>query len=225
MACNQKKAPQQIPRTNRFLACFGITSKTASASSDKKRNKTGGSESWFKLCMPKINIIIIRRRKGSFDAKTVALKATQSIIKLEATKIRQVKTNQSFITQESNDQQKQSNDDTRGDNQLEEPRSREQRPITTVEKGYGINKVTKESLLGVSIVVITLITMTFWGHLWAIICMSAWLYCVPLLRMFKDGSRPNIMGSLKAKLASKLYKKKAKMDGVVQREYNGIGVS
>ncbi|KAK9691410.1 hypothetical protein RND81_09G195100 [Saponaria officinalis] len=222
----KKKTTQQRPKSNWFLACFGISSKTVS---HKKPNKSDGRKRWFKPCMSKIKITIFRKKMVSFDAKKVA--TTQSMIMVETTKVQKLKIKHASINREPIVQppKKSTNDQyelqCRKDESDVATCSEQESTPKVVNKCSKDNKVTKDSLTGLSIMVMTLIIMSFWGRICAILCMSALLYCVPILRALKD-NRPNNIGNIIFDVASKLYKKNLVLEDRLQRdEKTGIGVS
>jgi len=68
--------------------------------------------------------------------------------------------------------------------------------------------VSKDSLIGMSIMLTTLVIMGIWGKLCAILCMCAWFYCVPLLRVARDFNHNHVPreNDRRLYLASKLRK-------------------
>ncbi|KAH9612115.1 hypothetical protein KSS87_002595 [Heliosperma pusillum] len=222
MAPNFKKSPLQRPKkTHWFLGWLGIPFR---ATSSKKASNSGGRpKRLFKLCMPKIKVIIVRKKKVSFDSKIDYYKASKSMMVDATNKVKHVKVKHASTIQELNIQPKGFNDQHEYKSPTDQSNTttkyREQKPSPTIEKSID-NKVVKDSFVGVSIMVITLIIMSIWGRLCAILCMSVWLYCVSLLRACRDAS-PNL-DNVKKDVASKLYKtttnkrKRVTLEGLFQ---------
>lgn len=84
-------------------------------------------------------------------------------------------------------------------------------------------KVTKDSMIGVSIMLSMLIILLIWGRICAILCMSAWLYCLPLLRPVNRAVI--VPDHTERKLAiinhsnSEMHKKKIVLQGLLQRDH------
>ncbi|KHN29576.1 Hypothetical protein glysoja_005300 [Glycine soja] len=80
-----------------------------------------------------------------------------------------------------------------------------------------------DPVVGMSVLVVTLVIMLFWGRLCAILCTSAWLYCTPRFR--KSGGYVNddedlqTTKSKEVDLDSEEYKKKVIMEGLLGRNH------
>lgn len=169
--------------------------------------------------MSKIRVVNVRRKKVSLDAKTAALKATQSIM-LEASKVQQRKLhNNHHHALGAQDQLKllpegkiaiQHSYEVRKDQSDDATRNKEDCKSKT--KHTSTPNASKDSLIGLSIMLTTLVIMGIWGKLCAILCMSAWFYCVPLLRMARDFNDVPRENDKRLHLASKLDKKKAVLE-------------
>ncbi|XP_059448815.1 uncharacterized protein At5g23160 [Corylus avellana] len=78
-----------------------------------------------------------------------------------------------------------------------------------------------DPLVGLSIIMVTLIIMLFWGRICAILCTSAWFYFVPRLRNVTKSDdvvekNPN---SLDQDYDSEEYKKKVVLEGFLERNH------
>ncbi|CAJ1932961.1 unnamed protein product [Sphenostylis stenocarpa] len=85
-------------------------------------------------------------------------------------------------------------------------------PSTSVETKTTIRKARNDGVVGMSVVVVTLVIMIFWGRLCAILCTSVWLYCAPRLRKsggVNDNGDPRKTRSYNVDLDSEEYKKKS----------------
>lgn len=152
------------------------------------------------------------------DAKTAALKATQSIM-LEASKVQQRKLhNNHHHALGAQDQLKllpegkeaiQHDCKVRNDQSDDATRYKDCKSKT---KHSSTPNVGKDSLIGLSIMLTTLVIMGIWGKLCAILCMSAWFYCVPLLRMARDFNDVPRESDKRLHLATKLEKKKVVLE-------------
>lgn len=180
----------------------------------------------------------IRKRKGRLVTKVAALKATQTIM-FDASKVQQLKLQndasnthhqpkeifKESIHLDNRDRPDQSNDDT-CHRQDRESKSKPKDGPSPKGKGclFGSN-VSRDSLIGLSIMVVTLIIMSIWGRLYAILCMSAWFYCVPLLRPTRNFNFASNEG--KSNLDSTLHNKKVVSKGLLQGDHNvaEVGVS
>lgn len=79
------------------------------------------------------------------------------------------------------------------------------------------------SVVGMSVLVVTLVMLIFWGRLCAILCTSAWLYFIP---RFSHSGDVNDDDGPKTKLGdvdldSEVYKKKVIMEGLLGRNHRG----
>lgn len=83
--------------------------------------------------------------------------------------------------------------------------------VISKELGGGNNEKF-DPVMGMSIILITLIIMLFWGRLCAILCTSAWLYFYPLLRKQDINTKAKL-----SNLNSEKYKKKVVMEGLLER--------
>ncbi|XP_021735422.1 uncharacterized protein At5g23160-like [Chenopodium quinoa] len=250
MAPNQKTTQQKKPKANCFLNCFGISSKPTS-SKKKKPKKIDARKKFFKfklLRWPKLKVITIEKRRFSFDdAKAATLKTSHDII-LEATKAHQqrkrIDHHVSNLVQEpkvpskgiiipkdiQNHPKIQSNCDTCHREDVADHKA----TSVVVRGSWSTNKVIKDSLLGMAIMIAMLVIMSIWGRFCAILCMSAWLYCIPLFRVTRDvaitQNNTNIKldntGKTTKNLNLELYKKKVVLQGLLQRDHkNAIGIS
>ncbi|KAJ8422513.1 hypothetical protein Cgig2_002659 [Carnegiea gigantea] len=196
MAPTQKKAPQRrSPKPGWLLCCFGFPLES-SPSEGKKARKSGGRKRWFKLCLSKIRVVNVRRKQVSLEAKTAALKATESIM-LEASKLKLLPEGNEALQHNCEVQKDQSDDATCY-----------QEDYKSKTKHTSTLNVSKDSVIGLSIMLTTLVIMGIWGKLCAILCMSAWFYCVPLLRMARDFNDVPGENDKRLHLASKLDTKK-----------------
>ncbi|KAK7407792.1 hypothetical protein VNO78_09876 [Psophocarpus tetragonolobus] len=94
---------------------------------------------------------------------------------------------------------------------------------TTAKKGQNAGRQgSYNPVVGMSVVVVTLVIMIFWGRICAILCTSVWLYCVPRLRKSGDGNddgNPQTTKSKEVDLDSEEYKKKVIMEGLLGRNH------
>ncbi|GLT37906.1 hypothetical protein SLA2020_121900 [Shorea laevis] len=68
---------------------------------------------------------------------------------------------------------------------------------------------------GLSSLLISLLILTFWGKIWAIFCTTTWLFFIP--RWSIKPSRSEKMVELSPEIESELYRKKAIMEGLLER--------
>ncbi|GLU23464.1 hypothetical protein SLE2022_394650 [Rubroshorea leprosula] len=68
---------------------------------------------------------------------------------------------------------------------------------------------------GLSLLLISLLILTFWGRICAIFCTTTWLFFIPRWRI-KPG-RSEKMVKLSPEIESELYRKKAIMEGLLER--------
>ncbi|GLT87076.1 hypothetical protein SLE2022_051770 [Rubroshorea leprosula] len=83
--------------------------------------------------------------------------------------------------------------------------------VISKELGGGNNEKF-DPVMGMSIILVTLIIMLFWGRLCAILCTSAWLYFYPRLRKHDIDTKAKF-----SNLNSEEYKKKVVMEGLLER--------
>lgn len=76
----------------------------------------------------------------------------------------------------------------------------------------------RDPLVGLSVIMVILIIMVFWGRLCAILCTSAWFYFVPRLRNATKLDK-NIQNSLDQYYDSEEYKKKVVLEGFLERNH------
>ncbi|XP_021750619.1 uncharacterized protein At5g23160-like [Chenopodium quinoa] len=248
MAPNQKTTQPKRPKTNCFLTCFGISSKPSS-SKKKKPKKIDARKKFFKLKLrwPKLKVITIEKTRFSFDdAKAATLKTSHDII-LEATKAHQqlkridhhvsknlaqepkVPTKGIIIPRDKQSYPK--NQSYCNTCHKEDPA--DHKVTNFVGRSWSTNKVIKDSLLGMAIMIVMLVIMSIWGRFCAILCMSAWLYCIPLFRGTRDvaitrnNTNTKLDNTDKVKnLNLELYKKKVVLQGLLQRDHkNATGIS
>ncbi|XP_031378713.1 uncharacterized protein LOC116194122 isoform X1 [Punica granatum] len=79
-----------------------------------------------------------------------------------------------------------------------------------------------DSIVGMSIIMVTLIIMVFWGRLCAILCTCSWFYFVPQMRSMgrsysRDGDEPHPDWN-GLDLSSEEYKKKVVLEGFLERD-------
>lgn len=97
----------------------------------------------------------------------------------------------------------------------------------------GLNKTTPfgggfDSIIGMSIILVTLVIMMLWGKLCAILCTSAWFFIAPRLVAAGEHSavataeerRPESHNNLD--LESVEYKKKVVLEGLLQRNHRNV---
>ncbi|XP_061337804.1 uncharacterized protein At5g23160 [Gastrolobium bilobum] len=99
---------------------------------------------------------------------------------------------------------------------------------SSMQKNQTTSKRTRgrsnDTLVGMSVVVVTLVIMIFWGRFCAILCTSAWLYFIPRFRKsatVNDDDDPNTKSINDVDLDSKLHKKKVIMEGLLERNHRG----
>ncbi|KAI3728558.1 hypothetical protein L6452_17196 [Arctium lappa] len=89
-----------------------------------------------------------------------------------------------------------------------------------------------DSIIGMSIILVTLVIMMLWGKLCAILCTSAWFFIAPRLGAAAAGERSAVVTAEKRlpesgnilDLESVEYKKKVVLEGLLQRNHrNGVG--
>lgn len=88
-----------------------------------------------------------------------------------------------------------------------------------------VKKARNDGILGMSVVVVTLVIMIFWGRLCAILCTSVWLYCAPRLGKIgglNDDGNPKTTSSNEVDLDSEEYKKKVIMEGLLGRNHRAV---
>ncbi|KAJ9549288.1 hypothetical protein OSB04_021831 [Centaurea solstitialis] len=103
----------------------------------------------------------------------------------------------------------------------------------------GLNKTTSfggggfDSIIGMSIILVTLVIMMLWGKLCAILCTSAWFFIAPRLVATGENSavataekRVAELESFnnKVDLESVEYKKKVVLEGLLQRNHRNVVV-
>nr|KYP69464.1 Uncharacterized protein At5g23160 family [Cajanus cajan] len=79
-----------------------------------------------------------------------------------------------------------------------------------------------DPVVGMSVLVVTLVIIIFWGRLCAILCTSLWLYCTPRFRNIgavNDDDRPHTTKSNDGYFDSEEYKKKVIMEGLLERNH------
>lgn len=102
----------------------------------------------------------------------------------------------------------------------------ERRPSSTMQN-QTTSKPTNargsyDALVGMSVLLVTLMIMIFWGRLCAILCTSAWLYFIPRFR--KDITVNDDDPKTKSNdvdFDSEEYKKKVIMEGLLGRNHRG----
>ncbi|CAO2814042.1 unnamed protein product [Amaranthus hypochondriacus] len=229
MAPNQKISQQKRPKTNAFLSCFGFSSK-------KKPKKGGPGKKFklFKLNWPKIKVITtINKRDMIFDPKSAALKASHNIM-LEATKVHQhcklidhqtTKTQEPMLTIKriTNQQEDKESYPKTESTYCDTCHKKDSSAPKAVKQCILTKKVTKDSIIGVSIMLSMLIILLIWGRMCAILCMSAWLYCLPLLRpinravIIPDHTEKKLV--IINRSDSEMHNKKIVLQGLLQRDH------
>ncbi|XP_004498125.1 uncharacterized protein [Cicer arietinum] len=122
-------------------------------------------------------------------------------------------------------------------NNIAEDHTREQRPkrqdrrlsstikTKTTSKNLKNARSSYDSIVGMSVLVVTLVIMIFWGRFCAILCTSAWLYFIPRLRnnvvVNDDDIGPKVKSNDIVDLDSEEYKKKVIMEGLLGRNNRG----
>lgn len=156
----------------------------------------------------------------SLDEKAAALKATQSIM-LEASKVQQLNKLRNHALINPQDQLKvlvKEIESVQSDNGVQsvqsdddvascDKQSRQTSKAKQTACGTASN-VTKDSLMGVSIMLATLIIMGVCGKLCAILCMSVWFYCVPLVHAAKSINESPRESDTKTNLGQEQCKKR-----------------
>ncbi|KAK3027807.1 hypothetical protein RJ639_041975 [Escallonia herrerae] len=86
-----------------------------------------------------------------------------------------------------------------------------------------------DPLVGMSIIMVTLVIMMLWGKLCAILCTSAWFFCVPHLKTAMKPSNiivKNALNSGRPDLDSAEYKKRVVLEGLLDRNHRHVaGIS
>ncbi|CAN4090295.1 unnamed protein product [Withania somnifera] len=83
-----------------------------------------------------------------------------------------------------------------------------------------------DSIIGMSILMVTLLIMLFWGKACAIVCTCVWFYFIPRLRPKNKAivARKNGMVAGDVNVESEEYKKKVVLEGLLKRNHrNGVG--
>ncbi|KAE8727373.1 hypothetical protein F3Y22_tig00005465pilonHSYRG00125 [Hibiscus syriacus] len=79
-----------------------------------------------------------------------------------------------------------------------------------------------EQVMGISIIMVTLITMVLWDRLCAILYTSAWLYVCPRFRTRSNSNKSTVETTASSDdlyLNSSEYKKKVVLEGLLQRNF------
>ncbi|KAL8201426.1 hypothetical protein R6Q57_012765 [Mikania cordata] len=85
-----------------------------------------------------------------------------------------------------------------------------------------------DSIIGMSIILVTLVIMVLWGKLCAILCTSAWFFVAPRLIAVRKRSVVNTVDQLTTEsgdnmgLESTEYKKKVILEGLLQRNHRNV---
>lgn len=111
------------------------------------------------------------------------------------------------------------------------PKRQERRLSSAAIQNHTTNKNARNSydpIIGMSVLVVTLVIMIFWGRFCAILCTSAWLYFIPRFRdsvVVVDDDDHHDDAKMKSKnvvdLDSEEYKKKVIMEGLLGRNNRG----
>ncbi|KAL8105654.1 uncharacterized protein LOC141678119 [Apium graveolens] len=86
------------------------------------------------------------------------------------------------------------------------------------------NREALDSIVGMSVIVVILALVLFWGKLCAILCTAAWFYTIPRLRTAVDSNvtANNALESDVLNLNSDEHKKKVVLDGLLQRDHRSV---
>ncbi|XP_059294880.1 uncharacterized protein At5g23160-like [Lycium ferocissimum] len=105
---------------------------------------------------------------------------------------------------------------------LPPPTKRNKQPVFATNKiDEGKDTFNFDSVIGMSVLMVTLIIMLFWGKFCAILCTSAWFYFLPRFRAKNEAEQND--GNLDV-LNSNEYKKKVVLNGFLERDHrNGLG--
>ncbi|XP_045788348.1 uncharacterized protein At5g23160 [Trifolium pratense] len=110
---------------------------------------------------------------------------------------------------------------------------RQERRLSSAMQNHTTNKNARkhsyDPIIGMSVLVVTLVIMIFWGRFCAILCTSAWLYFIPRFRnsvvVVDVDDHDDIDAKMKSKnvvdLDSEEYKKKVIMEGLLGRNNRG----
>ncbi|KAK3024606.1 hypothetical protein RJ639_044511 [Escallonia herrerae] len=82
-----------------------------------------------------------------------------------------------------------------------------------------------DPLVGMSIIMVTLAIMMLWGKLCAILCTSAWFFCVPRLKTAMKPSNiivKNVLNSSRPDMDSEEYKKRVVLQGLLDRNHRHV---
>ncbi|KAL2339399.1 hypothetical protein Fmac_007339 [Flemingia macrophylla] len=92
---------------------------------------------------------------------------------------------------------------------------------TTSKKAKSARRSSYDPVVGMSVLVVTLVIVIFWGRLCAILCTSLWLYCTPRFRKVNDTNDPHTTkpNDVVVDLDSEEYKKKVIMEGLLERNH------
>ncbi|CAL0318530.1 unnamed protein product [Lupinus luteus] len=97
--------------------------------------------------------------------------------------------------------------------------------VRRLPKKYKPTTTSYDSVVGISVVMVTMVMMIFWGRLCAILCTSAWLYFISRSRLnvTENGVKKKLNNNLDSDLDldSELYKKKVIMEGLLDRTRRG----
>lgn len=91
----------------------------------------------------------------------------------------------------------------------------------TTSKKHKNAKGSYDAVVGMSVVVVTLVIMVFWGRICAILCTSAWLYYIPRFRKRGGENDESDLGKRQndVDLDSEEYKKRVIMEGLLERNH------
>ncbi|KHM99062.1 Hypothetical protein glysoja_024362 [Glycine soja] len=195
------------PKTSIFLCCFGSSSRSSKESSPtkgsydpiiSKMKKKSTSTSWFSW--RRIRLI----NKNSATYKTVPLEASN------------ISDNHAHYSKSKSKSTLHHKPQAPATNPPPpRPPSPQPAPVPAHRKG---------PVVGVSVVVVTLVIMLFWGRLCAILCISVWLYCTRRFRKNDEDlqRRKSKRVDLDLDLDSEEYKKKVIMEGLLGRNHRPI---
>lgn len=113
-----------------------------------------------------------------------------------------------------------------------QPHKEKKTESINVENGIGDDNVTVkdqnkkalDSIVGMSVIVVILAIVLFWGKLCAIVCTAAWFYTIPRLRTAVDSNvtADNALESDVLNLNSDEHKKKVVLEGLLQRDHRSV---
>ncbi|GAB4850625.1 hypothetical protein Ancab_029934 [Ancistrocladus abbreviatus] len=241
---NHQKANQAKPKkkVNCFLGCFGFFG-------EKKKAKTAGGvpgrKKYFQLTWPKFRIMkksaknaAAVSKSSSHEGKTqrcinrgeLPVKPNQTLPVAEVARAVHLRRKDGIgIHLESEarvvDQQLVSRKGREREELAGSVESNNKTAAGSVQKSRA--KVKKRSvdggdaMIGLSIVVVALLILLIGGRLCAILCTSAWVFCIPrLVRKAVQSNKEDANSEIQSlELNSESYKKKIVLKGLLQRDH------